>query len=310
MGKPAALLIAGMATLGLTDNLVRLIADAAGLWQFHLLRTAMALPLLGLAALGLGLRLRPLRPGAVILRSGVQALAMLLYFAALPMLPIATVGAALFTAPLWVLILSAAWLGRRITPRQGAAVALGFFGALAMLRPDPADFSPVVLLPLAAGALYGLSNLVTREFCAEEPVGALVAGFFAALGLVSIAALTLLSVVEPPALWVEAAPFLLSPWRAPEAMTLVWILAQAVGSLAAMAMVARAYQSGETAALAVFEYSFLLCAGFWAWLLWGETLAPVDMIGIALIFASGAIMAGRGSGTGYTRENHRGERPS
>ena len=45
MGKPAALLIAGMATLGLTDNLVRLIADAAGLWQFHLLRTAMALPL-------------------------------------------------------------------------------------------------------------------------------------------------------------------------------------------------------------------------------------------------------------------------
>lgn len=92
MGKAAALLIAGMATLGLTDNLVRLIADAAGLWQFHLLRTAMALPLLGLAALGLSLRLRPLRPGAVILRSGVQALAMLLYFAALPMLPIATVG--------------------------------------------------------------------------------------------------------------------------------------------------------------------------------------------------------------------------
>jgi drug/metabolite transporter (DMT)-like permease len=309
MGKAAALLIAGMATLGLTDNLVRLIADAAGLWQFHLLRTAMALPLLGLAALGLGLRLRPLRPGAVILRSGVQALAMLLYFAALPMLPIATVGAALFTAPLWVLILSAAWLGRRITPRQWAAVALGFLGALTMLRPDPADFSPVVLLPLAAGALYGVSNLVTRELCAEEPVGALVAGFFAALGLVSIAALTLLSVVEPPALWVEAAPFLLSPWRAPEAMTLVWILAQAVGSLAAMAMVARAYQSGETAALSVFEYSFLLSASFWAWLLWGQTLAPVEMIGIAMILASGAIMAGVGTGRGYIRENRPGETP-
>jgi drug/metabolite transporter (DMT)-like permease len=309
MGKAAALMIAGMATLGLTDNLVRLIADAAGLWQFHLLRSLMALPILVLAAVLLGLGLRPLRPGWVAVRSGVQAVSMLLYFAALPVTPIAQVGAALFTAPLWVLLLSAAWLRRPIAPRQAVAVLLGFAGALAMLRPDPTDLSAGTLMPLAAGALYGLSNLVTRERCAQEPVAILVIGFFAGLGIASAIALALLSTLAPPVAWVEAAPFLLSPWRAPGAMTLVWILAQAIGSLAAMAMIARAYQSGETATLSVFEYSFLLCASFWAWLLWGQTLAPVEMIGIVMILASGAIMAGLGAGRSYTGENHPGETP-
>ena len=58
-----------------------------------------------------------------------------------------------------------------------------------MLRPDPANLSLVTLMPVAAGALYGLSNLLTREWCADEPVGALLAGFFGAMGLAGAAAL-------------------------------------------------------------------------------------------------------------------------
>jgi drug/metabolite transporter (DMT)-like permease len=56
-------------------------------------------------------------------------------------------------------------------------------------------------------------------------------------------------------------------------------------------MVARGYQSGETSALAVFEYAFLLAAGGWAWLIWGEALAPLDFLGIAMIVASGMAIA-------------------
>lgn len=291
----AALILGGMAVLGVTDNLVRMISDEAGLWQFHLLRSAMVLPLLGLAAAAFGLALRPRRLGAVAVRSGVQTCAMLLYFGALPMMPIAQVGAALFTAPIWVLIFSAALFGRRIGPRQALAVALGFLGVLAMLRPDPANLSAVTLMPVAAGALYGLSNLLTREWCAEEPLGALLAGFFGGLAIASAAALVLLGLVEPPEIWRAAAPFLTAPWRAPSGGVLAWVFVQAAGSLVAVGMIARGYQSGETGSLAVFEYSFLLTASFWAWILWGEALKPVDFLGIAMIVAAGAIIAGGGA---------------
>ncbi|MBA3325509.1 MAG: DMT family transporter [Rhodobacteraceae bacterium] len=292
----AALILGGMAVLGITDNFVRLISDAAGLWQFHLLRSAMALPMLAFAAALLGIGLRPRRPGAVAVRSAVQTAAMLLYFGALAMMPIAQVGAALFTAPVWVLLFSSLFFGYRIGPRRALAVALGFAGVLVMLRPDPANLSALALMPVAAGALYGLSNLLTREWCAEEPVGALLAGFFGGLALAATLALAVLAVVDAPETWRAAAPFLTAPWRAPSGGLLFWIFVQAAGSLLAVGMIARGYQSGKTSALAVFEYSFLLTASFWAWVLWGEALMPVDFLGIAMIVASGAIIASAGAG--------------
>ena len=128
---------------------------------------------------------------------------MLLYFGSLPMMPIAQVGAALFTAPIWVLIFAAVLFGRPIGPRRLVAVGLGFAGVLVMLRPDPANLSLVTLMPVAAGALYGLANLLTREWCAEEPVGALLAGFFGAMGLAGALALALLAVAPLPVQWVR-----------------------------------------------------------------------------------------------------------
>lgn len=160
-----------------------------------------------------------------------------------------------------------------------------------MLRPDPANLSALTLMPLAAGALYGLSNLLTREWCADEPVGALLASFFGALGLAGAAGVAALALVDPPAAWTEAAPFLVTGWRPPTSDVLLWILVQAAGSLLAVGLIARGYQSGETSALAVFEYSFLLTASLWAFVLWGETLAPLDFAGIAMILASGAVVA-------------------
>ena len=66
---------------------------------------------------------------------------------------------------------------------------------------------------------------------------------------------------------------------------------QALGSLVAVLMLARGYLSGETAALAVFEYSYLAFAGFWGWLLWDENLDTRTLLGIALIVAAGAVIA-------------------
>ena len=288
----AAMIVGGMAVIGFTDNFVRVIAEDAGLWQFHLFRSAMTLPLFGLAALGIGMALRPRRFRLVAVRSAVNAAAMLLYFGSLPMMPIAQVGAALFTAPIWVLLFAAAFFRRRIGPRRMLAVGLGFAGVLVMLRPDPANLSPVTLMPVAAGALYGLSNLLTREWCADEPVGALLAGFFGAMGIAGALALGLIALAPPPAAWVEAAPFLTAGWAPPTGRFLFWTSVQAAGSLVAVGLISKGYQSGETSFLAVFEYFFLVSVTFWAWLIWGDRLDAPSAAGIALIVAAGLVIAG------------------
>jgi drug/metabolite transporter (DMT)-like permease len=286
----AALIVAGMAIVGVIDNVVRLIAEDAGLWQFHLLRSAMAMGVLALGLAAFGMALRPRRWDLVAGRSVVNAGAMLLYFGALPVMPIAQVGAALFTAPIWVLVFSRLFFGYRIGPRRLLAVALGFAGVLVMLRPDPANLSLVTLMPVAAGALYGLSNLLTREWCAQEPVGALLAGFFVAMGLVSAAALGLIGWLAPAT---EAAPFLLEGWRGPTPAFLGWTALQAVGSLVAVAMIYRGYQTGETSYLAVFEYSFLVFAAAAAWVIWGERVDALSVFGMVMIAGAGVVIAWR-----------------
>jgi drug/metabolite transporter (DMT)-like permease len=289
--RGAVLIVAGMVVIGFIDNFVRVIAAEVGVWQFNAMRSALALPMLAAAAALTGLGLRPLRAGRVAVRSVVQAAALLLYFGALPFMPIAQVGAGLFTAPLWVLLFSAMLFGHRIGPRRMLAVAIGFGGALVMLRPDPSNFSLFTLMPAAAGALYGLSNLLTREWCAEEPVGALIGGFFAAIGLAGALVCAALAFWPAPEAVRAAAPFLARPWAPASATVLFWVVVQAAGSLAAVGSITRGYQGAETSYLAVFEYSFLITASFWAWVLWGDRLDALGFAGIAMIIVSGAIVA-------------------
>jgi drug/metabolite transporter (DMT)-like permease len=284
--RGAMLILAGVAMLGLIDNFVRLIAGEIGLWQFHFLRAAMALPLLTLAAAVLRLRMRPRRWGRVAVRCVVQAAAMLVYFGALGFMPVPQVAAGLFTAPLFVLVFSAAAFGHRIGPRRLGAVALGFAGTLLMLRPDVRDLQPLVFVPIAAGGLWGLSNLLTREWCASEPVGALLAGFYLALGLAGGAVALAFSLAPDP-----GTDFVTRPWVAAPAGPLFWVAVQAVGSLVAVACLTMGYQTGETSYLTVFEYFFLIAASFWGWVLWGETVDPLGWVAMALIFGSGALIA-------------------
>lgn len=286
VARGASLIVAGMAAIGFVDNFVWVIAAEISVWQFHLLRSAMALPVLALAA-GFGLRLRPNRPLRVAARAGLHGAALLLYFASLGFLPIAQAGAGFFTAPLFVLLFAALFFGQRIGPARLGAVAVGFAGVLLILRPDPATVGPATLMPLAAGALYGLGNLITREWCADEPVGALLGSFLAALGLIGAAGCLALALLEPAA----APTFLTAPWALPSAAAFGWIVVQVASSLGAVGLVTRGYQFAATSTLAVFEYSFLVSAGAWAWALRGEALDPPAILGIALIVASGVIVA-------------------
>ena len=120
MARGAVLIVAGMTLVGFIDNFVRVIAAEVSVWEFHLLRTAMALPLLALAA-GLGRRSGRSAPAGSRCGPRVQGAAMLCYFASLGFLPIAQVGAALFTAPLFVLLFAALLFrrpsGRASSPR-------------------------------------------------------------------------------------------------------------------------------------------------------------------------------------------------
>ncbi|MGG7643757.1 DMT family transporter [Rhodovulum sp. YNF3179] len=299
-GRPllAALHILGAVTLlGLVDNTVRLIAAEAGLWQFHLTRSAMVAVVLAAGAAALGWRLRPRRWRPVLWRSVFLSGAMVLYFAALAMMPIAEVGAGLFTAPIFVLLISVFAFGRRIGRWRVLAVAVGFAGVLLVLRPQAGGFSALTLLPVAAGFLYALQALVTRRHCASESTMCLQAGFFAGLAVWAVLGLAVVHLVLPA----PGTAFFDRGWVPATPAFLFWTGVQAVGSLLALGLLTRGYQLADPSYLAVFEYVFLVSAGGWAWVLWGEVLPPTAYLGIALIAVAGIVIGLRSRDPGAAR---------
>lgn len=288
----AAAAVLGYATLiGYTDNYVRAIAVEAGLWQFHAVRTLMALPLFALGACLFGMRLRPLNLPAVVARSLVHGSALMIYFGCLAFLTVAQVAAGLFTAPIFVLLLSRFAYGHAMGPARIAAVAIGFLGVLMVLTPgtdQPLGWAS--LLPVAAGALYALGNLATREWCAGESAATLTLGFFLALGLAGLAGVIVLAVIPLPAAE-GTAGFILRGWVWPSASFWYLTAMQALGSTVAVGLMVRAYQLAEASRVSIFEYVILPVAAGWGWLLWGETLGAMAVLGMLMIFSAGCLIA-------------------
>jgi len=285
----AVLIYAGV--IAFTDNYVRVIAQDAGLWQFHATRTAMAVVLLALLAVPLRLRLRPRRFGGVLARSVIHGAAMLIYFGALAFLPVAQVAAGLFTAPIFVLLIQRFAYGQPITGLQVLAVAVGFAGVVMVLGPEAMSGATLAaLLPVIAGALYAMGNIATRQWCAGESAETLVAGFFAMLGVMGLIGMVVLMLLPLPVPdgaegFVQRGPV----W--PTGSFLWWTFVQAAGSLLGVGMIIKAYQIADASKVSVFEYVILPASAAWGFVLWGETLTWLAVAGMALIALAGILIA-------------------
>ena len=280
----AGLALAASAILSFIDNFVASVAEEAGLWQFQLFRTLCALPLLILVGRMTGRSMRPVNLMGLIGRSLAVSIGLLIYFASLGALPVTQAGAGLFSAPLWVALLTIALFRQPIGPVGVFSVVLGFSGALMLLQPDFQSLTALSLMPLAAGFFYGLGMMLTRHWCADENPVTLAIGIFATIGTAGV---IMLGVVT---LWPGEA-FISMPWTTPSPRFLWLTLFQAVGAVFAVTLIAQAYRIGTPAVVAVFEYSFLIFAGLWACLLWGTETNLLAGVGIVIILVSGLLMA-------------------
>ncbi len=286
----AGVVILSMLMLGALDNTVSIIARDTGLWQFHFLRAVLASGLiLALAKMGV-VTVRPVRRWAVALRGGLTGVAMLFYFGSLAFLPLGQVAAGLFTAPIWVMIISALFLGRPIGLLRASAAAIGFAGVLMVLRPFETGLNPLAFLPMVAGFFYALGALATRQYCTGESTFSMLLYFFLSLGvfgLIGSAVMTLWP-HEVPA---GTAGFILRGIGPMSGLSILLTMVQAVGAIIAVGLIFKGYQLGEAGQVAIYEYSLLIFAAGWSYVLFSQPLGLIPALGMGLIVISGAIIS-------------------
>lgn len=281
-------MLSAMAVIGFIDNFVGEISETVSVWQFLLMRSTVMCPLiLGMSLWGLG-TLGPRRWRPVLARSAVITCAMMLYFGALGLMPIAQAIAGLFTSPIFVLLINVLIMKQRIGPWRIAAVFIGFAGILMVLQPGADGFGWVMLMPVAAGMFYAVSSIATRSWCAGESALTLLGANMALMGLVGGVVAMALGVFGS-----TGENFLSRPPTLEILPIMPVVVLQAVGSVFGVFLIIRAYQLDEPTNVAVFEYSALLFAPLFAFLLFGQGLGVPQIVGIFMIAGSGVIIAVR-----------------
>jgi drug/metabolite transporter (DMT)-like permease len=293
--QAATFMVISMLIIGLIDNYIAVIAHDISLWQFQFFRACMGLPMLALVDyFGFG-TLRPIRLWAVLLRNGLIALGMVFYFGSLAFMPIAQALAGLFTAPIFVLLISVFAFGEKVGFLRIFAVLLGFAGIIVVLGPNDGAMTWVNFLPVFGGLFYAMGSVATQKICAGENTLVMLAGIFGLQGVIGAVMLTGLAIVAPEAP-AGSDGFLLRGLIWPTSLTWSLILLQAVGSLIGVGFLVKAYQSAEPSFVTVFEYSIFIFGPFFAYVLMGQGITVNQLIGIVMIAGAGSLIALRSKG--------------
>jgi drug/metabolite transporter (DMT)-like permease len=212
--------------------------------------------------------LRFSRPWLHLLRGCLLGAAIQLGFHTIAEVPLATATVLFFTAPIFATLLAGPINGERIGPRRMGAVAVGFLGALIILRPGTGDMDLAMLGGLGSSLLFALALTLSRGVAAAD--GAL----SAFMSSVAITALISIPIAAPV-------------WALPEAPDL-WIAVAVTAVAGALRGISdlESYRRGEASVMGVISYLRLVALGLIGWLMFDETPDALTLIGGAVIIGS------------------------
>lgn len=227
-----------------------------------------------LAARGELKRLRTARPGVQIARGLLLSGAGFLYFTSLTVLPIAEAAAIGFVMPLFLALLAVPMLGERMDGARMVAVLIGLAGAMVIVRPGAAVFTPYALLPVGMAICNALYQILTRKVAGvEHPFTSVAWGAIIGALLFSFAL---------PFAWLTPT----DPWH--------WVLLGIIGLLASVGhfTLIKAYDYASATGLAPFFYTQLVWVMLLGWLVFGDFPDGWSLIGMGIIVASGIYLVG------------------
>lgn len=281
----------GVFVFSLQDAIIKLISLTGDypVTQAVAIRSVVAIPiLLVIVAMGPGLRaIFTANAPWLLVRALVLFISYTTYYLAFPALPLADAVALYFTVPLFVTILAGPFLGERAGLAAWLAVLAGFVGVVVMLQPGAGVFEWAALLSLASAVMYAASMLMTRKLGVSE--AASVMSFYQNC-LVLVGALVITGIAEFTGPMENAHPsiaFLLRGWETPTWPHLLLMGACGLVAASGMVFLSQAYRVARASAVTSFEYTGILWAPLWGFLIFGEVPRLTTLIGAALIVGAG-----------------------
>ena len=235
--------------------------------------------LMALAPLFLRTGFAPMRTtkfGLHVLRGLSTLTAMAAFFYAIAVVPLADAVALGFTTPLFVTIGAVIFLSETVRLRRWTATAIGFLGAMVVLRPGFAEVSVYSLLLLVSAAAVAVSLILIKILSRTESVPSIIAY----MGLL----VTPASLI--PALFV---------WQWPTLEEFGWLVLLGALATGGHLCVARALALADATAVMPIDFTKLPMTALIAYVAFSEVADVWTWVGAAVIFAASIYIAHRES---------------
>lgn len=207
-----------------------------------------------------------------VFRSALNVAAMLMFFYALSITPLAVVQALSFTAPLFATIMAALILGEKVRLRRWMAIAIGFSGVLIILRPGDQPLETGALLVLGSASLWAFTMIIIKRLSnTDSPM---------TITVYATVFLSILSFIPATLFWV---------W--PQGSQWGWLLFAAVTGTLAQLCLAKAFAFAETSVVLPFDFAKIIWSSALGYLIFGEYVSVFTWIGATLIFSGACYVA-------------------
>jgi drug/metabolite transporter (DMT)-like permease len=209
-----------------------------------------------------------------IARGLLQVVAMLSFFYALSITPLATVSALGFSAPLFTSVFAIFILGEVIRTRRIVALIAGFVGTLIIVQPGSEMFDVGSLLVVGSSAVWAVAMIIIKIQSRTE----------SSVTITMYMALIVTPLSLIPALFV---------WEMPSLESIAWMmLLGTFGTLGHLALT-QAFRHADATAVLPFDFTRLIWASIFGFILFAEVPGIWAWVGGIIIFTATTYIAYR-----------------
>lgn len=214
------------------------------------------------------------RMGLHISRGAIHTAGMMLWFVALPLTTLAEITALGFTGPIFVTIGAALFLGEDVRLRRWIAVAVGFAGAMIIIRPGFGEIGIGALCVLASTPIFSASNLMSKALARTDSANTIV-------------------IWQNMVIVVCAAPFAIAFWQTPYWTDLLWFMAAGLCGTLGHICQQRGYQLADITLLQPIGFLSLIWNTLLGFFLFTQQPDAWTFVGAAVIFSSAMYISHR-----------------
>lgn len=209
------------------------------------------------------------QPKLQILRGVLVIFSSLLFVFAVQYVALADAVAASFVAPFFLTIAGAVLLKEPVGIRRWSAVAIGFIGAVVIVRPGMGSIHPAAMLVVLAAAFYA----------SRQIIGRLLADTDKTLTTIAYTAIVSSLLVSMPLPFVWQTPTTDTQW--------LLLLTIAIAGAGGEVLVIKAFEVAEAAVVAPVHYSLIIWGTIYGYFVFHQLPDQWTLIGTAIIVGAG-----------------------